>query len=561
MDKKAYNGNPNLKQVGYPVQYDQLQVSELIKCSQDPIYFIKNYCYIVSLDHGLVKFSLYPYQEKFITVLHNERRVISMQPRQMGKSQTVAAYILWYTLFNSNKQVAILANKASAAREILSRFQLMYENLPLWLQQGVKVWNKGDIELENGSKVLTAATSASGIRGKSINLLYVDETAIVPNTVAEEFFTATYPVVSAGETTKIVLTSTPLGYNHFWKFWNEAEQGLNGFVPLKVNYWEHPKRDEAWAENQRKLLGDVKFNQEVLCAFLGSAYTLISGDVLSRLSAIQPLHSKNNLDVYEEPIGVERDDKGKITKQAHVYAIVCDVSRGIDGDYSAFTVVDISEMPYKVVAKYRDNKVSTLLYPNIIYKVAKDYNNAYVLIEIKEAGLQVADILYGELEYENVLFVGKGKSGQHVTSGFGTSGAQPGVMTSAQVKRIGCATFKTLVEENKLLIPDSDIISEISTFVQRKNTYAADDGYHDDLVMTLVLFAWMTNSSYFKELSNVNMREHIFEERINQIEDSLTPFGIIDNGQEEETFVDSSGTVWNVQTGEGFFEGERNWLN
>jgi len=266
----SYNGNRNLKQIGYEIQYTVEQVKELLACKDDPVYFIRNYCKIVSLDSEmLIPFDLYDYQVNFLNNIHENRRIISMQPRQMGKSQVVAAYVLWYTLFNNNKTVAILAYKLDAAVEILSRFQLMYENLPLWMQQGIKTWNKGDVELENGSSVFTAATSNSGIRGKSVNLLYVDEVAIVQNNVAEEFFTSVYPVVSAGETTKIILTSTPLGYNHFWKFWNDAERGINGFVPIRVNYWEHPKRDKAWAEDQRKILGEIKYNQEVLCAFLG----------------------------------------------------------------------------------------------------------------------------------------------------------------------------------------------------------------------------------------------------------------------------------------------------
>ena len=273
--QNSYNGNRALKQIGFTIQYTHEQVQELLKCKDDPVYFIKTYCMIVSLDSEiLIPFELFKYQEKFINTIQNSRRVISMQPRQMGKSQTVAAYVLWYTLFNNNKQVAILAHKADAAMEILSRYQIMYENIPLWMQQGIKTWNKGDVELENGSSVFTAATSSAGIRGKSVNLLYVDEAAIIPNNIAEQFFTSVYPVVSAGETTKIILTSTPLGYNHFWKFWNEAEQGTNGFVPVRVEYHEHPKRDKKWADEQKALLGEIKFNQEVLCVGPDTKITL-----------------------------------------------------------------------------------------------------------------------------------------------------------------------------------------------------------------------------------------------------------------------------------------------
>jgi hypothetical protein len=531
--RNKYNGNTRLKQVGFSIPYSHEQVQEIIRCSSDPIYFITKYCKIVSLDHGLVPFILYGYQENFIETLLNNRKVISMQPRQMGKSQTVAAFILWYTLFQSNKTVAILANKAPAAREILYRYQLMYEGLPLWLQQGIKTWNKGDIELENGSIVFTAATSSSGIRGKSVNLLYVDETAIIPNNVAEEFFTSVYPTISAGETTKIVLTSTPLGFNHFWKFWNDSVQGLNGFTYFEVKYHEHPKRDAAWAEEQRKLLGDIKFNQEVLCSFIGSSHSLIAGDVVARMSPIPYIFTTDDgLDIQKEP------------ESNHQYVLMVDTSRGVGGDYSAFTIIDVSQVPYKVVGKYRNNRISPLLYPNVIHKVAKDYNDAYVLVEINDNGQQIADILYTELEYENIFSIGSaGKRGQYVSAG--SKGDILGVRTTKQVKRIGCSNLKTLVESDKLLIFDKDIISELSTFIEKRGSYEADEGYHDDLVMTLVLFAWIVRDPYFKELTNVNLRQELFANRLKQIEEELTPFGVISTGmpQEKEPEI-IAGDLW-----------------
>lgn len=263
--KNSFKGNPNLKPIGYTHNFNPFQTQEYIRCARDPVYFIVNYVKIISLDHGMIPFRLYPIQEDYIRCLHENRLVISMQGRQSGKTTTTAAYLLWYTLFNEDVTVAILANKSSAAREILSRFQLMYENIPLWMQQGVKAYNKGNVELENGSKVFTAATSASGIRGKSVNFLYIDEVAIIPNNVADEFFTATYPVISSGKTTKIALTSTPLGMNHFHKFWMEATAGINGFTPFQVHYYDIPGRDDQWLEDQKKLLGEVKFNQEVMC--------------------------------------------------------------------------------------------------------------------------------------------------------------------------------------------------------------------------------------------------------------------------------------------------------
>ena len=518
----SYNGNPNLKQIGTPVSYTLDQMREIQRCILDPIYFIETYCQIVSLDKGLVPFKLYDCQKEKVHTILNNRKVILMEGRQQGKTITSAACILWYTLFQENKTVAILANKSSAAREVLSRYELMYEMLPMWMQQGVKTFNKGDIELENGSKVFTAATSTSGIRGKSVNWLYIDEAAIIPNNVAEQFFTSVYPTISAGTTTKILLTSTPLGYNHFWKFWNEAEQGLNGFVPLFIPYDRIPGRDKAWADEQRSMLGELKFNQEVLCRFLGSSNTLINPDTIGRMSVKPYIYSKDGLDVFVEP------------EEEHVYMLVADTSRGVGGDYSAFTVMDITSYPHSVVAKYRSNKISPLLFPNIIYKVAKDYNKAYCLIEINDNGQQVADSLYMDLEYENVFFVGSNsKSGQYLSGGF-SNGATLGVRTTKQVKRLGCTTFKSLVESTKLLIHDPDIINEISTFIEVRGSHKADEGYFDDLVMTLVLFSWATNESFFKDLTDTNLRKALYEEQFKQIEENLTPFGIIDDGTPEE---------------------------
>lgn len=515
-----YNANAALKAAGVKIDFTPEQVKEYLKCKENPIYFIETYCKIVSLDKGLVDFKLYDCQREKVDIIMKNRKVILMEGRQQGKTITSAACILHFTLFTDNVTVAILANKATAAREVLSRYQLMYENLPIWLQQGVTTWNKGDIELENGSKVFTAATSASAIRGKSVNWLYVDEAAIVPNNVADEFFTSVYPTISAGETTKILLSSTPLGYNHFWKFWNDAKENKNGFVNLFIPYWKIPGRDEKWAATQKSLLGELKYNQEVLCEFLGSTLTLIAGDTLRTLSPKSFVHSKDGLDVLEKP------------ELKHKYICVADTSKGIGADYSAFTIFDITELPYKVVAKYRSNTISPLLYPSIIAKVAKDYNKAFVLIETNSSE-QVPYILYNEIEYENMIFVSRGPNGQIVSGGFGSKNIQLGVSTDARVKRRGCTTLKNLIESKNLLIFDIDIINELTTFIQRGGSYSADDGYYDDLAMTCVLFAWLTSDPYFKEITDVNLRREMFQNQMKQIEEELTPFGFYDDGSDK----------------------------
>jgi hypothetical protein len=548
----GYNGNSSLKRIGIYFSYSEEQVLELAKCAEDPIYFIDNYCYIVTLDYGIQPFKLYDCQKKKIKLIHDNRKVILMEGRQQGKTSSAAAYILWYTLFQDSKTAAILANKASTAREVMARYQLMFEHLPDWMQQGIKTWNKGDIELENGSIVFTAATTSAGIRGKSVNLLYIDEAAIIPNTVADAFFTAVYPVISAGQTTKILITSTPLGYNHFWKFWNDAVNKNNDFVPLFIPYSEIPGRDEAWALEQKRQLGDLKYNQEVLCKFLGSSLTLINSDTIEYMSTCPTVYSKDGLDLYEFPVKAQLDeDTEELIGKSHAYVIVADTAKGVGGDYSAFIIMDVSSVPYKLVGKFRDNKIAPMLYPSVIYKVARDYNMAYVLIEINSSE-QVAHIMHNELEYENLIFVNRDtKTGQTVTGGFGGGKTQLGVQTDKRVKRIGCFTFKSLVEEKKLLITDADTISEISTFIQVKDSYAADDGYHDDLVMPLVLFSWLTTNPYFKELNDVNIREAMYQARIKQIEEDIVPFGFAFNGTEEDYSVED-GDMWKPEVPSGY---------
>ena len=525
----SYHGNPNLKPLAYQHDFSQEEIEEYIKCKNDPVYFIENYVKIITLDSGLQPFKLYDCQKKKVDCIMNNRRVVLMEGRQQGKTVTSAACILHYTIFEEDKTVAIMANKSAAAREVLNRYQIMYENLPIWMQQGVKTWNKGDVELENNSKVLTAATTAAAIRGKSVNWLYIDEAAIIPNNVADEFFTSVYPTISAGETTKILLTSTPLGYNHFWKFWNESLEGVNGFENMFIPYYEIPGRDDKWLEEQKQLLGDVKFNQEVMCEFLGSTNTLINAQTIQRLSTKDPEFTNNGLDIYESP------------QENHYYAITVDTSRGIGGDYSAFVVVDITEMPYKVVAKYRDNKIAPMLYPDIIGKVGKDYNNAFILVEVNDIGQQVVEILHQEIEYENILSTVNEQQKQYVSPGFGKS-TKHGVTTSKQVKRQGCFAFKSLLEEQKMLVFDEHIIHEISTFTEKGNTYQADEGYHDDLVMCLVLFGWLSSQQFFKDMTDINTREGLYKQQMGDIETNLTPFIRVD-GQEEEAEV-INGDLW-----------------
>ena len=534
MASENYLGNPNLKNVGQKINWTEKNLAEYMECKENPEHFIENYVKIVHVDRGLVPFEMYDYQRDMIRKFNDNRFVICKMPRQTGKSTTIISFLLHYILFNDSVNVAILANKGAVARELLSRLQLAYENLPKWLQQGAVTWNKGNIEVENGSKVIAAATSSSAVRGSSFNIIFLDEFAHVPQNIAEQFFTSVYPTISSGESTKVLIVSTPLGMNMFYKMWIESIEKRNDYVPIEVSWSEMPGRDEKWKQETIRNTSEVQFTQEFECEFVGSTYTLIAPSKLRTLVFKTPIHSNNNLDVYEEPI------------INHTYALVADTAQGKGLDYSAFNVFDVSGMPYKQVATFRDNTISPMLYPNIIFNVGNKYNQAHVLIEVNDIGSQVADTLHYDLEYENIMIITmRGRAGQQIGGGFAKN-IQLGLRTSKQIKRIGCATLKDLIEQDQLLITDFETIRELTTFALTNNTYQAEEGSHDDLAMTLVIFGWLVQQRYFKELTNMDIRKKMWEEQMETLEQDMLPFGIIDDGQEEETFKDNEGTVWTV---------------
>ena len=532
---KHYLGNPHLKRVNMPMQLTEEQVREYVKCAKDPIYFIENYVKIITLDKGFVQISLYPFQRQAIKDINDNRRVIVKAGRQVGKTTMVVGYILWYILFNEDKFVAILANKAPTAREILNRIKIAYEALPLWLQQGVRTWNKGDIELENNCRVMATSTASSAIRGYSISLLYLDEFAFVPSNIADEFFTSVYPTISSGTQSKILISSTPNGMNHYYRMWTEAAEGQNGFKHIEANWRQVPGRDQAWADDQRRILGEEKFLQEMECEFMGSAGTLLSAAALKSLAFVKPLHtSENGIKIYNQPV------------EGHNYIIVADTSRGKGLDYSACVVIDCA-IPYRVVATYKDNNISPLVYPSILKKMGDYYNQAYALVEINDNGQQVVDSLFEDYEYENILSTVDIKSKIALTWGYGNK-SNRGIRTTKSVKRLGCSIVKNLIEQQKLIIEDFDVIAELSTFIAKGTSFEAEEGSHDDLVMCLVLFSWATNQSFFAELTNTNLKERLYQEQMRQIEEDALPMplaGHIDVDGREFDFV-SGGSAWKV---------------
>ena len=533
MSDTVYLGNPNLKKANVKVEFTQENIEEFIKCKSDPVYFAKNYIKIVSLDEGLVPFSLYPFQEKLINNFHNDRFNICKMPRQTGKSTTVVSYLLHYAVFNDNVNIAILANKASTARDLLGRLQLAYENLPKWMQQGVLVWNKGSLELENGSKILAASTSASAVRGGSYNVIFLDEFAFIPNHIADQFFASVYPTISSGQKTKVIIVSTPHGMNHFYRMWHDAERNKNEYIPTEVHWSEVPGRDAVWKEQTIANTSEQQFRVEFECEFLGSVDTLISSSKLRTLVYDDPRQSNRGLDIYFDPI------------KDHDYVITVDVARGVGIDYSAFIIADITTFPHKIVGKYKNNEIKPMLFPSIIVDLGKAYNNAFILCEVNDIGDQVASIIHYDLEYENLLMCSmRGRAGQIVGQGFSGKKTQLGVKMSKTVKKVGCSNLKTLIEDEKILFNDYDIISELTTFIQKHNSFEAEEGCNDDLAMCLVIYAWLVQQDYFKELTDQDIRKRIYEDQRDQIEQDMSPFGFIVDGTEEESFVDSEGDRW-----------------
>jgi len=525
--KESYLGNPNVKRDGVLQQWTPDLLQEYKKCMDDPIYFVENYVKVISLDDGMVPFVLYPYQRRMFDQFQENRFSIVLACRQSGKSISACAYLLWYVLFNPEKTVAILANKGATAREMLNRITLMLENIPFFLQPGSKALNKGSLEFSNNSRILAAATSGSSIRGMSVNLLYLDEFAFVER--AAEFYTSTYPVISAGKDTKVIVTSTANGIgNQFHKIWEGSVQEINEFKSFRVDWWDVPGRDEKWKEQTISNTSQLQFDQEFGNTFFGTGDTLVNADTLLNLRAKPPKRYMEGglLKIYEEPI------------KDHDYVMTVDVSKGRGQDYSTFTLIDISVRPFAQVAVYRNNTISPLLFPNIIYKYAKPYNDAYVVVESNDQGSVVCNGLYHDLEYENV----------HVESSVKANAI--GIEINRKTKRLGCSAIKDILETNRLTVNDDNTILEISTFEAKGQSYEASEGNHDDLMMNLVLFGYFVSTQYFSDMTDINLKQMMFEQKMQEIENDVVPFGFIDDGSAAIQQIENQDDPWRVRVDE-----------
>jgi Terminase large subunit, T4likevirus-type, N-terminal/Terminase RNaseH-like domain len=538
--QRLFFGDPLVRRGGEVFNLTKEQLKTYLKCADDPIYFIDNFVKIITIDEGLQQIKMWKFQKKLIKVCHESNRVVLKAGRQTGKTTILAVgYLLWYALFNHDKTIGILAQKEKTAKEILNRIKNAYRNLPKWIQQGVIEWNKESIALENGSVILSESTSSGAIRGFTISLLYLDEFAFVPNNIAHDFLTSVYPTISSGKTAKIFVSSTPNGMNHFYKMVMDAKRdeknNVAGGFKLVENTWrDRPDRDAAWVADQKRVLGEEKFLQEMECEFLGSAGALISSVALKNMAFIDAIKEllEHKLKVYEEP------------KPDVPYVLVADTSHGKEMDYSAFIVVDVQKSPYKIVATYKNNNISAQEYPSVIKTIAAHYNKAYVLGENNDIGAMMLNILTGDLEYENVFYSEDNKTNQEIT--FKNSNT-PGVRTSKKTKRQGCNALKTIVESGELLITDFDIISELTTFIAKKNgTYSADEGSFDDLAMCCVLFAWLTTQQIFKDLTNSDMRKKLFDKHNEELEQEMPPLPVWVVADAKAGTVKEDGIIWEI---------------
>ena len=523
-NEAGYLGNPNVKRDGVEQEWSPEEIKEYAKCMKNPSYFAKKYLKVISLDKGLVSFDLYPYQEQMFEHFNENRFSIVLACRQSGKSISSVAYLLWYAIFHPEKTIAVLANKGSTAQEMLGRVTLMLENLPFFLQPGCKALNKRSIEFSNNSRIIAAATSGSSIRGMSVNLLFLDEFAFVENDA--EFYTSTYPVVSSGDSTRVIITSTANGVgNIYHKIWEGAVQATNEYKPFRVDWWDVPGRDENWKQTTINNTSELQFQQEFGNTFHGTGNTLISPEVLLGLKAKDPVRITREVRIYKDPI------------EDHEYMMFVDVAKGRGQDYSTFNIIDISVQPFEQVAVFQDNKISPLLFPDIIYKYANLYNEAYAVIENNDQGTVVCNGLYYDLEYENVFVESVVKSNSI------------GVTMTRKVKRIGCSNIKDMIEQHKLIINDPETIIELSTFEAKGSSYQASSGNHDDLVMNLVLFGWFSTNTFFAELTDINMKSLLYSEKIRAMEEEIVPVGFFEDGREDK-YEREGGVVWEtVDTG------------
>lgn len=499
-----FQTNPNLRADRENISITKAQMHEIIKCSQDISYFANTYYKIISLDHGKINIPLRDYQYKILKSYiegaaagkSGKRNRIVLSGRQTGKTTVSAIYVLWYILFNKDKTVGILGNKAATAMEIMSRVREAYEDLPIWMQPGLREWNKTSFETSNGIKVFCSATSASGIRGKSVNLILLDEFSFIPKNLANDFMASVMPTVSSGNTTQVLIVSTPSGTNHFYDMWQAAKLGKSSYMPIRVNWWNVPGRDLKWKEQMIADIGLVKFNAEYACQFLGSSNTLVSASSVEKhliKNVIDPIEFKYDkfFEVYEKPNKNKR------------YALGVDPSKGLGQDFSVIQVLDVTD-PKRVVqvAMYRNNMIDPIKFAQIVQQVSIAYNDAKAIIENNnEMGGQLIQWLWYELEFEGLVSFKESKKTKR----------EKGIRATRKSKFKACMNIRDFVDNDWITLRSKKTCEELLDFEEvSENIFRSASG-HDDTVAALYwgLYFIFSNAFEVEEFSKFDSENKI----------------------------------------------------
>lgn len=512
-EKIAFNGNRGLKPAYCQLALTNDHIQEIYKCMNSVEYFFFNYCQVVT-SKGFTFGDVRQYQIDLLNFLAVEPRCCLSMPRQSSKSVTAGIHILHQILFKKEITWGLAANKQGMSKEILTKIKQTYSRLPFWLQQGVISWNANSIELENGSKVLTSATTGDSFRGFTLSGgLLVDECAFISPTMWEEFYDSVFPTVSSVKTSQIILASTPKGLNHWHAIWTDAEEKRSEFRPYKINWYDVPGRDDEWLETQIETFGPMYVAQNYQCSFLGSSDTLIDAYSLAQLRRIEPIIRDKfiaGMNIFEDVV-----EKKK-------YILSVDTAK--DGsDKFALHVIDITKFPFSQVAS-ASLDVSYLKMPKVLLDIATYYNNAFVIIEnVEGSGQSIADTLYSVYEYEH-LYKDKRKE-------------YPGFRTSKGTRPKILSLLKTFIENKKLIIKDKTTIEQLGTFIKRGGKYQADSGSKDDSVMALAIsFAPFLDISAYADYDKfMEALEHLgYEDEEHEYVDigSLVSVGYFDDGIE-----------------------------
>lgn len=523
--RTRYNAFPNLKRANIKIKWTKEMVQEWKKCRDDIVYFAETYCAITHIDYGTIKVQLRDYQRDMLEIMHKKRMTVCNLSRQLGKTTVVAIFLAHFVCFNKDKAVGILAHKGSMSAEVLDRTKQAIELLPDFLQPGISEWNKGNITLDNGSTIGAYASSPDAVRGNSFAMIYIDECAFIPNFV--DAWLAIQPVISSGRRSKIIITTTPNGLNHFYDIWTAAIEKKSGFEPYTA-IWNSVKErlyndedifDDGWQWSKQTISASTleQFNQEHGAQFQGTSGTLISGMKLAIMNWIEVMPENGYFYRYKKP-----DPERK-------YIASLDCSEGRGQDYHALHIIDVTDEKWEQVAVLHSNEISHMILPDIVYKYLMEYNEAPVYIELNSTGVSVAKSLYMDLEYENVIC---------------DSMVDLGMKQTRRTKPVGCSTLKDLIEKDKLKINHKPTILEFRTFSQNKLSWAAEDGFHDDLVMSLVIFAWLTTQQKFADYvdkEDLRLASEVFGRELEDMNDDYAPVVFVDSGDLSAEYAPAHG--------------------